>query len=85
MMETKKILILNASPRKRGNIAQMVAEMSDEAKTQGAEVDVVEVQKLNVQPCVACMQCRAENCLFDCITKGNTARICQIEVRAVFS
>ena len=31
MMKTKKILILNASPRKRGNIAQMVAEMSDEA------------------------------------------------------
>ena len=37
MMKTKKILILNASPRKRGNIAQMVAEMSDEAKAQGAE------------------------------------------------
>ena len=60
MMETKKILILNASPRKRGNIAQMVAEMSDEAKAQGAEVDVVDVQKLNVQPCMACMKCRAK-------------------------
>ena len=61
MMETKKILILNASPRKRGNIAQMVAEMSDEAKAQGAEVDFVEVQKLNVQPCMACMQCLAKD------------------------
>lgn len=28
-MMTKKILILNASPRKKGNIAQMVAEMAD--------------------------------------------------------
>ena len=42
---TKKILIINASPRKRGNIAQMVAVMNDEAKAQGAEVDVIEVEK----------------------------------------
>ena len=44
-MKTGKILILNASPRKRGNIAQMVAEMTDEAKAQGAEVEVIDVQK----------------------------------------
>ena len=51
---TKKILIINASPRKRGNIAQMVAVMNDEAKAQGAEVDVIEVQNLHVKPCLAC-------------------------------
>ena len=28
MMETKKMLILNASPRKKGNIAQVVTEMA---------------------------------------------------------
>ena len=48
-MKTGKILILNASPRKRGNIAQMVAEMTDEAKAQGAEVEVIDVQKLDVK------------------------------------
>lgn len=54
----KSVLILNASPRKEGNIAQMVAEMADEAKAHGAVAEVVEVQKLTVRPCMACMGCR---------------------------
>ena len=58
-MKTKKLLILNASPRKKGNISQMVTEMTNEAMTHGVDVDVIEVQKLNVRPCMACMQCRA--------------------------
>ena len=53
-------MILNASPRRKGNIAQMVSEMTDEAKAQGAEVEVINVQKLNVKPCMACMQCRSK-------------------------
>ena len=73
---TKKILILNASPRKKGNIAQMVAEMSDEAKAQGAEVDVVDVQKLNVQPCMACMQCRAKG--FCVLPDDDSQRVLQL-------
>ena len=73
---TKKILILNASPRKKGNIAQMVAEMADEAKAQGAEVDVIEVQKLNVQPCLACMQCRAKG--FCVLPDDDSQRVLQL-------
>ena len=57
-MKTKNLLILNASPRKKGNIAQMVKTMSNEAMEHGVEVRVIEVQKLNVAPCMACMQCR---------------------------
>ena len=60
IMQTKRLLILNASPRKKGNIAQMVAEMSDEARARGVEVKVVDVQHLNIKPCMACMQCRAK-------------------------
>lgn len=59
-MKTRKLLIVNASPRKKGNIAQMVAEMADEARIHGVEVETVEVQKLNVRPCVACMKCRLQ-------------------------
>ena len=61
-MKMDKILILNASPRKKGNIAQMVAEMSAEATAHGVEVEVIEVQSLHVRPCMACMQCRAKGC-----------------------
>ena len=75
-METKKILIINASPRKKGNIAQMVAEMTDEAKAHGAEVDVIEVQKLDVQPCIACMQCRAKG--FCVMPDDDSQRVLQL-------
>ena len=75
-METKKILIINASPRKKGNIAQMVAEMTDEAKAHGAEVDVIEVQKLDVQPCMACMQCRAKG--FCVMPDDDSQRVLQL-------
>ena len=44
---TDKLLIINASPRKKGNIAQMVAEMADEAKAHGVETEIVEVQHLH--------------------------------------
>ena len=54
-----KIVILNASPRKNGNIAQMVGEMCGEAERLGADTEVIEVQKLNVRPCIACMKCRS--------------------------
>ena len=57
---TDKLLIINASPRKKGNIAQMVAEMADEAKAHGVETEIVEVQHLHIKPCMACMQCRAK-------------------------
>ena len=59
-METRriKILIINASPRKNGNIAQMAEEMRSEAIELGAKVEELNVQRLNIKPCIGCMQCR---------------------------
>ncbi len=53
------ILIINASPRKTGNISQMLEVIEQEALNRGAEVNVVEVSKLTIRPCVACMTCRS--------------------------
>ena len=53
------ILIINASPRKSGNISQMLEVIEQEALNRGAEVNVVEVSKLTIRPCVACMTCRS--------------------------
>ena len=77
-MKTKKLLILNASPRKKGNISQMVTEMANEAMTHGVDVDVIEVQKLNVRPCMACMQCRAKG--FCVLPDDDSQRILQLIV-----
>lgn len=72
----KKVLIINASPRKKGNIAQMVAEMTSEADARGAEVEVIEVQRLHVKPCVACMQCRAKG--FCALPEDDAQRVLQL-------
>ena len=48
-----RILILNASPRKTGNISSMVSTMADEARQNGAEIDIINVNSLNVRPCIA--------------------------------
>ncbi len=53
------ILILNASPRKNGNISRMLEVIEQEASSCGADVNVVEVSKLTIRPCVACMTCRS--------------------------
>ena len=53
------ILIINASPRKTGNISRMLEVIEQEALNRGAEVNVVEVSKLTIRPCVACMTCRS--------------------------
>ena len=53
------ILILNASPRRHGNISQMVEVMVDECRQAGVEVQTVAVQQLDIRPCLGCMKCRA--------------------------
>ena len=72
----KKVLIINASPRKKGNIAQMVAEMADEAKAHGVETEIVEVQHLHIKPCMACMQCRAKG--FCVLPEDDSQRVLQL-------
>ena len=58
------ILILNASPRRHGNISQMVEVMADECRQAGVEVQTVTVQQLDIRPCLGCMKCRAaHNCV----------------------
>ena len=54
-----KILILNASPRPKGLISQMLAIIASQCKEQGWEVENIIVHKLTIRPCIGCMKCRA--------------------------
>lgn len=56
-----KILIINASPRSKGLISQMLDIMSREAASQGAEIETVVVNNLLIHPCTGCMNCRNTN------------------------
>lgn len=53
-----RTLILNASPRREGNISRMLHAMADELRGAGAQVDYVDVYGLSVEPCRGCMACR---------------------------
>ena len=52
------ILILNASPRKKGNIARLLDIVREEAEQKGANVTMLRVDDLHVHPCTGCMACR---------------------------
>jgi len=57
----KKIVILSASPRKRGLVNQMLGIMRDTLELEGAEVEYIEVCNLDVKPCIGCMKCRSKH------------------------
>ena len=56
-----KLLILNASPRRSGNISLMAGTLKQEAERLGAEVEEIWVQALTVRPCTGCMACRSRH------------------------
>ncbi|OUN80230.1 flavodoxin family protein [Bacteroides sp. An51A] len=54
------VLILNASPRPKGNISRMLGVMEEEAVKAGMQVMSVRVSDLHVAPCKGCMVCRTK-------------------------
>lgn len=54
----KKILILNGSPRKKGNTAVLADQLIAGAKELGAEVEQVFLHGLDIHPCDACDYCQ---------------------------
>lgn len=61
-----KIVILNASPRPKGNISSILKVMGEELVAGGADVEFIDVCKLRVRPCIGCMKCRsAKRCVLE--------------------
>lgn len=50
----KKIVILNGSPRAKGNTAQLVKAFTEGAESAGHTVKCFELQKMNIHPCLGC-------------------------------
>lgn len=61
----KKTIILNASPRKNWNTAQVLKSAMEGAKSVSAEVKYIDLYDLNFTGCRGCMACKrkdAERC-----------------------
>ena len=67
----KKVVILNASPRKDGNISQMLNIIGDTLFENGTEVTIIDVCKLEFRPCIACMKCRSTH---ECVMPEDDAK-----------
>ena len=56
---SKSILILNGSPRIKGNTAVLASQVYAGAKIGGAEIESVYLSGLDINPCDACDACQA--------------------------
>ena len=66
----KKVVAVNASPRVKWNTAQLVREAADGAREAGAEVEVVDLYKLDAfTGCRSCFHCKLEKYEGTCVIK----------------
>lgn len=68
---SKKVVVLNTSPRKNFNTAQMLKEAQKGAESVGAEVEYIDLFDVNFKGCRSCYACK---------TKGHhTKGLCAIK------
>ena len=56
-----KTIIINASPRKNWNTAQLLKEAQKGAESAGAETEYVDLYDLNFTGCRSCLACKLKN------------------------
>ena len=63
-----KVLLINGSPREKGNTARALKEVADTLAVEGIETETVWIGKKPVRGCCACYQCIQKSlghCIFD--------------------
>lgn len=61
-----KVLMLNGSPRTKGNTFIALEEMKKVFETEGVEAEIVQVGNKDVRGCIACRRCvELGKCVFD--------------------
>ena len=69
-----EILVLNGSPRVRGNTAKMIAAFREAAEKRGHKVTVVDVCRKQIRGCLACEYCHGKG-QGSCIQKDDMQEI----------
>ncbi len=63
-----KVLLINGSPRKKGNTFLALSEVAKTLEQQGIETEIVQLGTKPVRSCIACAQCKIkqlDRCVFD--------------------
>ena len=53
-----KVLLINGSPRRSGNVASMLKAIQEEILLCGHQAELLHIADLKVMPCTGCMKCR---------------------------
>ncbi len=62
----KKVLLINGSPKERGNTFQALSEVAGTLNSEGIATDIISIGKGAVQGCIACGWCgRQGKCTFN--------------------
>lgn len=81
----RKVLIVNGSPRKKGNTATLIERLIEgvEESNPDAEIKVVDLHSLSIKPCKACDGCRREGREGDyCVIDDDMASLYKKTVKA---
>lgn len=70
---SKNILILNGSPRQKGNSATLAEHLAAGARENGASVESIYLHGLDIRPCDACDECRGTGGV--CVIKDDMQKI----------
>lgn len=61
-----KVLMINGSPRAKGNTYTALCEMEKVFKEEGIETEILHVGNKDIRGCIACLSCREKGkCVFD--------------------
>jgi len=69
-----RILVLNGSPRPKGNTKQMIEAFQEGAESAGHQVDVADVCRMKIAGCLACEYCHSKG-NGSCIQKDDMLKI----------
>jgi multimeric flavodoxin WrbA len=53
----KKVVLLSASPRKKGNTVQLIEECAKVIETDGVEAEILSLAGMKIRSCLACRKC----------------------------
>jgi len=71
------VLIIHASPRKRGITSTVLSEL-ESAIDSAREVETIRIHDLNIKPCLGCMKCRPDR---PCILPRDDAHVLAEKVK----
>jgi multimeric flavodoxin WrbA len=77
-----KIIVLQGSPRKKGNTAKVLGWVEEEVKSLGHEFEYIYLTAKKINGCLACAKCKDIPDSIGCVQKDDAIQILEKMVRA---